>query len=414
MGLWDDDDIEALESDLAQDAGNIYLNDPAKGLELVAKLLSAEKDYEKGKQVRELDYLLDYSLLNAVRNLNLSNEVSLSIQLNKISDKIEEYKKIRLLSDKTIIGIGGKFSAGKSKFINALLENDILPEDQKPTTSIPTYILNSDRSSMCAFTSNNQEVELDLQAMQALTHEFYDKYKLGFSHFVRNLVIKSEAIVHDRIAILDTPGYSKYDANTKKSVSDEQKAFDQLKSCDFLIWLVDIENGIIQNRDIDFIKSLGIPTPILFVFNKADKKIEADIKKILEESRKVLKKTDLKVYAVTAYSSLWAKEYLGKAYISDFLETASAYSDRKEDIGQQLNNIISSLNTVFDNMNANAINERNFLGNVIFRSEDILSVKSLAELYTDCFDQLKIIYDCRKRLNQVSWNIRNSFQTLTQ
>jgi transcription termination factor NusB len=414
MGLWDDDNFEEVETELMEEVGNIYLNNPAKGLELVAKLLSVEKDYEKGKQVRKLDYLLDFSLLNAVRSLNLSNEVGLSIQLNKISDKIEEYKKIRLLSNKTIIGIGGKFSAGKSKFINALLDDDILPEDQKPTTSIPTYILSSEESSFSAFTSNNQEVELDLQAMQALTHEFYDRYKLGFSQFVRNLVIKSKGTIHDRIAILDTPGYSKYDANTKKSVSDEQKAFDQLKSCDFLIWLMDIENGIIQNRDIDFIKSLGIQTPILFVFNKADKKIETDIKMILKASKEVLNKTDLKIYAVTAYSSLWAQEYFGKTYINDFLETASAYSDRKEDIGKQLNNILSSLNTVFDNMKKNAFDERNFLGNAIFRSEDILSIKSLAELYADSFDQLKIINDCRKNFNQVSRNIQNSFKTLTQ
>jgi transcription termination factor NusB len=414
MGLWDDDNFEEVETELMEEVGNIYLNNPAKGLELVAKLLSVEKDYEKGKQVRKLDYLLDFSLLNAVRSLNLSNEVGLSIQLNKISDKIEEYKKIRLLSNKTIIGIGGKFSAGKSKFINALLDDDILPEDQKPTTSIPTYILSSEESSFSAFTSNNQEVELDLQAMQALTHEFYDRYKLGFSQFVSNLVIKSKGTIHDRIAILDTPGYSKYDANTKKSVSDEQKAFDQLKSCDFLIWLMDIENGIIQNRDIDFIKSLGIQTPILFVFNKADKKIETDIKMILKASKEVLNKTDLKIYAVTAYSSLWAQEYFGKTYINDFLETASAYSDRKEDIGKQLNNILSSLNTVFDNMKKNAFDERNFLGNAIFRSEDILSIKSLAELYADSFDQLKIINDCRKNFNQVSRNIQNSFKTLTQ
>lgn len=393
---------------------NSYLTNTAKGLQLISKLLNAEKDYEKGKQVRKLDHLLDYSLLNSLRNVNLSNEVSLSIQLNKISDKIAEYNKIRLLSNKTIIGIGGKFSAGKSKFINALLDDDILPEDQKPTTSIPTYILSSAENSICAYTSNNQEVELDLPAMQALTHEFYEKYKLGFSQFVRNLVVKSDGIANDRIAILDTPGYSKYDANTKKSVSDEQMAFDQLKSSDFLIWLVDIENGIIQNRDVEFIKSLDIQTPILVVFNKADKKIESDIIKIMEASKIALQSTSLNIYAITAYSSVDAEEYLGQNYISEFLKISSEYSNRKEDIGKQLNNIVISLNSVFDQMSRNTINERNFLGNAIFRAEDILSIKSLVELYMDSFEQLNSINECRRNINSVSQNIQVSFKSLTE
>ena len=409
MGVWDRaGDNHEWEED------NMYLTNPTKGLQLISMLLSAEKDYEKRKQVRKLDHLLDYSLLNALRKFNLSNEVSLSIQLNKISDKIVEYKKIRLLSDKIIIGIGGKFSAGKSKFINALLDDDILPEDQKPTTSIPTYILSATEDSICAYTTNNQEVELDLEAMQALTHEFYDKYKLGFSQFVRNLVIKSNSIVYDKIAILDTPGYSKYDVNTKKSVSDERKAFDQLKSSDFLIWLVDIENGIIQKRDIEFIKSLEIQTPILIVFNKADKKIESDIRKIVEASRTALKSTSLNIFAVTAYSSIDADEYLGQNYIADFLKSASEYFNRKEDIGKQLNNIVLSLNTVFDKMSQNAINERNFLGNAIFHAEDILSIKSLVELYMDSFDQLNDINECHRNINKVSHNIKASFKSLTE
>jgi predicted GTPase len=45
-----------------------------------------------------------------------------------------------------------------------------------------------------------------------------------------------------------------------------------LSDANFLIWLIDAENGEITKSDLDFIRSLKINTEILFVVNKADKK----------------------------------------------------------------------------------------------------------------------------------------------
>lgn len=406
MSLWDDDQSATHEFQ------NLYLSDPEKGLALIASLLHFEHDHEKARQVRTLDYLIDFRLLNSVRTLALSNEVALSVQLNKLSDKIEQDKRLKLLSDKTIIGIGGKFSAGKSKFINALLNDDILPEDQRPTTSIPTYILNSDQNSIFAYTTNNQEIELDLEAMQALTHEFHDKYGLGFSQFVRNLVVKNRSIENRNIAILDTPGYSKYDSDAKKTISDEHKAFDQLKSSDYLIWLIDIENGVIQNKDIEFIRSLEMQMPVLIVFNKADKKTESDAKDIIKKSNEILIKNEINVYGISAYSSIYSTEYYGTNYISEFLKGASEYSDRNEDISKQLRNVISSLERTFGELEQRAENERNFLGDSIYKSEDILSIHCLVELYADSFEQLNLVKACRKDLGSVSKDINKSLRNL--
>lgn len=409
MDIWDDDC-----EDFKEVVKNEYLKNPEKGLALIAMLLNSDNDFTKSKQVKKLDYLIDNSLLNSVDGVNLKNEMALSQMLNKISDKLEEYKKIKLLRNKTIIGIGGMFSAGKSKFINALVNEDILPEDQKPTTSIPTYILKANEEVITAYTVNNQEVELDLHAMQALTHEFYDKYKLGFSQFVRNLVIKNNKIEHSRIAILDTPGYNKYDSSEKKTVSDEKKAYEQLGTADFLIWLIDIETGVIHNNDIEFIRTLDIKTPILFIFNKADKKTKNEIEMIVVESEKILSSTSLNVYGVTAYSSFEGKEYLDRELVNMFIKDASEFSDRKEDIQKQFNGIITTLNDDLDKMKKKALSERNTLGNAIFKSEDILSIKSLVKLYADVFDQLDALNKCVKNVNNVGDNIKYTFQSLTR
>ena len=95
---------------------------------------------------------------------------------------------ISLLNKKRI---GGKFSAGKSKFINSILntEERILPEDQNPTTSIPTYLMYGENEQILAYTSENLNVSLDKEALQALTHKFFEKYKIGFSSFINSLII---------------------------------------------------------------------------------------------------------------------------------------------------------------------------------------------------------------------------------
>ena len=64
--------------------------------------------------------------------------------------------------------------------------------------------------------------------------------------FVDSIIAESvNYSLSENIALLDTPGYTKYDdeSDSKLVISDRQKAYEQLKASDYLIWLVDIENG---------------------------------------------------------------------------------------------------------------------------------------------------------------------------
>lgn len=113
---------------------------------------------------------------------------------------------------------------GKSKFINALLNNDILPEDQTPTTSIATYIVRGLNEDVRAYTYNDQDIPLDMQNFaQALTHAFYKKYGLGFLSSSIIWLAMLQASLIQKVALLDTPGYSKSDSGMKRSVSDAER-----------------------------------------------------------------------------------------------------------------------------------------------------------------------------------------------
>lgn len=397
MGLWDFEEVK-LDS-------NKYLENNEKGLELIIKLLSKNINNNDKKILYKLDNLLDKRLLGSVSEMRITNELDYYYKLNKLSDKLAERNKVQLLNNKTVVGVGGKFSAGKSKFINAILNDDILPEDQNPTTSIPTYIVYSEEDSIRAYTFSNQDVQLDLEAVQAITHAFYEKYKLGFSQFINNLVIKNSNIPYKTLSILDTPGYSKYDSSIKKTVSDQQKAYEQLKSVDFLIWLVDIENGVIQEKDIEFIRSLQIEQPVLIVFNKADKKSENDIRTIVQNSVEILKHENINIYGVTAYSSYEDFEYLGKNFIKKFLIMANEYKQGNENITIQMNKITNSLESQILNVKSKAINQRNVIGNIIFHSEDVLELRTLILLYKNAIEKIKDINHCEKTFKNIKTKI---------
>ncbi|MDY4544781.1 MAG: dynamin family protein [Bacilli bacterium] len=400
MGLFDVDDyIEERNS---------YLEDYSKGLELISKVLGRNKINKVEKiNIDKINTVLDRDLLRAFKNVQLTNEMEIYTKLTDLSDKISEQNKVKLLNDRTIIGIGGKFSSGKSKFINSLLDDDILPEKQNPTTSIPTYIISNENDTIKALTFNNMEIELDLEAMQALTHEFYEKYNIGFSSFIKNLIIQSKNMMYKNIAFLDTPGYTKYDLDSKKSISDEEKARLHLKASDYVIWLVDAENGEISQKDIEFLKSIAIETKVLVVFNKADKKTENDIYSIVKNSENTLNVHGIKYFGVTAYSALDGEEYLGNKKIEEFLNEAQNYKNSKENIEKQINDILSLLEKQINDIENKSIERRNKLGNIIFKSDEFIEIKTLTKMYSDSMDYLRDINKCKRNFKQIKSTIKS-------
>lgn len=412
MGLWSEieeyDDLEDYEE-------NQYLTNPEKGIELVSKLLSYDnKNTYKNKNIKKLDYLLDRKLLEVLGKINISNEIELYEKLINLSDKIYEQNKMKLLKNKSVIGIGGKFSAGKSKFINAILECDVVTEDQNPTTSIATYIVHGKNEDIRAYTYNDQNISLDMEAAQALTHAFYNAYGIGFSKVINNLVMNITEFKYKNLAVLDTPGYNKSNSSIKKNVTDSEKAYRQLRTVDFLIWLIDIENGVVQQPDIEFIKSLKPKNPILVVLNKADKKTYSAIDAVLESTRESLKNSDIKVYDVIAYSALNIEEYGGKNRLASFMGEAERQTNRNEDIERKIREII---NTIYRQLNLeknNIIKRRNEIGNIIFRSEDILEIKSLVQLYHENIEKLNDVDYALNSFKKTEKSISNLLTSISR
>lgn len=122
--------------------GNSYLDSPSKSLALLSSILDCSVK-KQNKQLKTLLNTISKDILPILAEADIMDECKKAIALKKIESKLRSSSAFDTIRQKTVIGIGGRFSSGKSCFINSLIGNDaqLLPEGQLPTTSISTYII---------------------------------------------------------------------------------------------------------------------------------------------------------------------------------------------------------------------------------------------------------------------------------
>lgn len=375
-------DLDMLFQDVKPPAPNLYIADEKKAVELLANLIRNDAK-TSAYAVRKIRRYID-ELFALFEDVGLENGLELYEQFLDLCARLSARQKIRKIQDKVVVSFGGAFSAGKSKFINSIsgIEN-ILPVAQVPTTSIPTYIIQSNRDELRANSIYGYATNLTAEAMNALTHEFYDVYGIGFSAFVDSIIVESSRFsLPSDIALLDTPGYTKHDekSDSKLTISDRERAFEQLRASDYLIWLTDIDCGCLTEEDLNFIKELRIKTPILIVFTKADKKPESEIQAIIRAARETIDGASIDCFGVTAYSSNQNKEY-GNRLIPQFINFTLSGGVRGNDILGEFDRIEREMRERIQRSIRQSRDTARTLFSYITHSNRFLDIRSLVTLW---------------------------------
>ena len=124
----------------------------------------------------------------------------------------------RILSDKSYFLFIGRFSSGKSSFVNALMGRELLPTNSKPTTAVVTEVIFTDegitRGEVCydnASTEQKSKAEI-LEIIQGKT-----TINLGSIHHVRITInindkefeYSSESFkpLVNKVVLVDCPGF---------------------------------------------------------------------------------------------------------------------------------------------------------------------------------------------------------------
>ncbi|OOF43487.1 hypothetical protein BKK50_04670 [Rodentibacter rarus] len=269
--------------------------------------------------------------LSLKNNLLLDTEKKLENTSNKLKDSTLREKLVASLIDpnvgldqagnfyfknKTKVAVAGGFSAGKSEFISSLFKDKELKlaSSVEPTTAIPTYIINSDKTQLWAKNKFDKLIdlfEIDEEIHHKLTHKFFTEFKINLKSLVSGLCLKT-LIPFEYLCFIDTPGYNPANLQGSSTNEDMQTAFDFIKESDALIWVIGLDsNGTMPKSDLDFLRKVlddSPKMPIYIVLNKADLKPLNIVKEIMDEIQEILKDDELPIAGISAYSSLSRKE----------------------------------------------------------------------------------------------------------
>ncbi len=264
---------------------NIYQDDPEKMLELagaVCRMPDDLPDDKAGRIVSEMKNFAEDQLLEFLRRDTPDDIASMLIHFNYELERFGEIMAFPEFAARNVVGIGGRFSSGKSSFLNAIAGERLLPTGTTPTTSIPAFIGHGEET-VAGVNIFNALVDLDRDAIHVLKHWQGAGGGFAFAHILKRIFISTPAIRYENLVFLDTPGYS-----SGAGKRDEETARAQLNSSSHIIWLIDADNGTITDNDINFIQGLETSKPLLIVVTKADRKkqdIDSIIIQIREEKR---------------------------------------------------------------------------------------------------------------------------------
>lgn len=397
---------------------NPYLDPQAKdGLDLVADIISPETGRSK-TEYYTVDKLLDQKILSASGRLVLPNGEALYNRLLSLSDRLRVPAKYRLLKSRSVVGIGGKFSAGKSQFINSLLPGSNLPVGVNPMTSVPTYLVcesnqKNPGQGICAYTRKGTRILLDEEKLDAISHKFKDTYNLGLAQFLSFIAVYVPQGLSPKLALLDTPGYNNAEYPISNAYTDCEKAHTQLRVVDALIWVLDIQNGTLQKNDIEFIQNLSQTCPILFILNKSDLKTPDEQKRIQEEVRSTIQNNYRNVFDVLLYSAQEPHGYPESTQrIHAFMDMVAQKTDGTEKIDEEIRTILNTLNQAFDTAIKELKERRNQIGNLIFKSNHIFEMKGLVSLYGSLNTEIDAMQQHQMELKDIQRELKKALSNL--
>lgn len=209
----------------------------------------------------------------------------------------------------TQVVVAGGFSAGKSSFLNKLTgAGDLLPTGIDPVSMVSTYLYCSTNTKDIIVKGINLKdavVLLDQDVLQSIQHE--SKSKVYLASVLNKLFVELPSDKLDGFVFIDTPGYNNSDKkNDTNNRSDRETALEAIGSGNVLLWIVDAGAGTVPAKDLEVINHFldeGEDRRVAVIFNKADKKGEAEIKKIVNEAYRSLGKYGDAIIDVLGYSS---------------------------------------------------------------------------------------------------------------
>lgn len=275
-------------------------------LNLVSKIISPVREDANStlaKAVDKLELFVKDKLIPILNCASPDNSSELVDAFQLSLERFEEFTLFPAFESKQLIGIGGAFSSGKSKFLNTIIGENLLPVQTDPSTVVPTYIIHTADDEVGIINIFNVRKQMSIKDFKSISYELTNEHNIEIRHLIKRAFISSSKMAYEHLTLLDTPGYSKADSQSYSGRTDEAVAMEQLRTADFVIWVMDVESGTFKGSDIEFLQKLNLNKPILMVLSKADKKTPDEVEDVRQKVIESLSSIGIKAYAIIPFSA---------------------------------------------------------------------------------------------------------------
>ncbi|WRG08739.1 acyl carrier protein [Helicobacter pylori] len=287
--------------------------------DLIARILNAKMENEG---LEEYQQILDNEFLEFASGVDSLKEKEIALlTLQEIQKELQLVASYPSLFQKTIVAVGGGFSAGKSTFLNNLLGLKLrLPEDMNPTTAIPTYCLKGKKEVLMGFSQNGGMVELP---HLKFNHQFLKSLGFNLKEIMPFMLLSAPSVPFEFLCFIDTPGYNP--GNQGYTGGDKEASKESLKHAKHILWLISCERGGIESDDLEFLQELYEEGKQVFiVLSRADRRTKSQLEEVAIKIRETLKDHGIEFLGICAYSATRYQEY------KEFSEKSHVFNSLEE------------------------------------------------------------------------------------
>lgn len=306
--------------------------------DLIARILNAKTNNEG---LEEYQSILDNEFLEFASGVDSLKEKEIALlTLQEIKKELQLVASYPSLFQKTIVAVGGGFSAGKSTFLNNLLGLKLkLPEDIDPTTAIPTYCLKGKKEVLMGFSQNGGMVELPHLAFD---HQFLKSLGFNLKEIMPFMLLSAPRVPFEFLCFIDTPGYNP--GNQGYTGGDKEASKESLKHAKHILWLISCERGGIESDDLEFLQELYEEGKQVFiVLSRADRRTKSQLEEVAIKIKETLKDNGIEFLGIGAYSSTRYQEYKEFSEKSKVFNSLEKFLMKLNQRSEKQNEILESL-----------------------------------------------------------------------
>ncbi|GAA8177892.1 acyl carrier protein [Helicobacter pylori] len=310
--------------------------------DLIAHILNAKME---NKGLEEYQCILDNNFLEFASGVDSLKEKEIALlELQEIKKELQLVASYPSLFQKNMVAVGGGFSAGKSSFLNNLLGLKLkLPEDNDPTTAIPTYCFKDKREALMGFSQNGGVVELPHLTFD---HKFLNSFGFNLKNIMPSMLLSTPSVPFEFLCFIDTPGYNP--SNQGYTGGDKQASKEYLKHAKHILWFISCERGGIEKSDLDYLQELYEEGKQVFiVLGKADSHTKKQLEEIAVQTKETLENNGIEFLGIGAYSVKRyqeIKEFSEKSPVFDSLEKFLTKLNKRS---EKQNEILSVLYEIY-------------------------------------------------------------------